>query len=98
MNNSAHSSLATITTGPIYHSEKHYIDVPYDAAVSAPGAALLEGSPSTCTLHVPVRRINLTNGEHCDVYDTSVNVGSKLHQTLQRIETATQPWPGSSAT
>ena len=71
MNNSAHSSLATITTGPIYHSEKHYIDVPYDAAVSAPGAALLEGSPSTCTLHVPVRRINLTNGEHCDVYDTS---------------------------
>ena len=50
MNNSAHSSLATITTGPIYHSEKHYIDVPYDAAVSAPGAALLEGSPSTLSL------------------------------------------------
>lgn len=71
MNNSARSSISTITTGPIYRSEKHYLDVPYDAAESAPGATLLAGSPTTCTLRVPVRRINLTNGEHCDVYDTS---------------------------
>ena len=45
----------TITTGPIAGSHKHYLDVD--------GAA---GS-----LRVPQRRIELTNGDHLDVYDTS---------------------------
>ncbi|AHH21937.1 phosphomethylpyrimidine synthase [Nocardia nova SH22a] len=44
-----------VTTGPIQGSVKHY------AQVEAEGT----------TLRIPVRRINLTNGEHFDVYDTS---------------------------
>ncbi len=49
------SSNHVITTGPIAGSVKHYAQVEADAT----------------TLHIPVRRINLTNGEHFDVYDTS---------------------------
>ncbi|MGW4121075.1 phosphomethylpyrimidine synthase ThiC [Nocardia sp. NPDC004711] len=45
----------TVTTGPIEGSVKHYEQVEADGT----------------TLRVPVRRINLTNGEHFDVYDTS---------------------------
>ncbi|MFE3191118.1 phosphomethylpyrimidine synthase ThiC [Nocardia sp. NPDC059240] len=45
----------TVTTGPIQGSVKHYEQVEADGT----------------TLNVPVRRINLTNGEHFDVYDTS---------------------------
>ncbi|MEU6584520.1 phosphomethylpyrimidine synthase ThiC [Nocardia sp. NPDC046763] len=45
----------TVTTGPIAGSVKHYEQVEADGT----------------TLRVPVRRINLTNGEHFDVYDTS---------------------------
>ena len=44
-----------VTTGPIAGSVKHY------EQVEADGTAL----------RIPVRRINLTNGEHFDVYDTS---------------------------
>ncbi|NKY52589.1 phosphomethylpyrimidine synthase ThiC [Nocardia vermiculata] len=44
-----------VTTGPIAGSTKHY------EQVDADGTAL----------RIPVRRINLTNGEHFDVYDTS---------------------------
>ncbi|WP_084522152.1 phosphomethylpyrimidine synthase ThiC [Nocardia uniformis] len=45
----------TVTTGPIEGSVKHY------EQVEADGTAL----------RIPVRRINLTNGDHFDVYDTS---------------------------
>ncbi|AYF77235.1 phosphomethylpyrimidine synthase ThiC [Nocardia yunnanensis] len=45
----------TVTTGPIEGSVKHYEQVEADGTI----------------LNVPVRRINLTNGEHFDVYDTS---------------------------
>ncbi|MFJ4658494.1 phosphomethylpyrimidine synthase ThiC [Nocardia sp. NPDC088792] len=45
----------TVTTGPIQGSVKHYEQVEADGI----------------TLRVPVRRINLTNGDHFDVYDTS---------------------------
>lgn len=65
--NSAH----TITTGPIYRSHKNYHEVDYDVATYAPTAELLPDSPSRCTMRVPFRRIDLTNGGHCDVYDTS---------------------------
>ena len=49
-----------VTTGPIEGSTKRYIDVDGDSTANTTGG-----------LRVPVRRINLTNGEHCDVYDTS---------------------------
>ncbi|WP_330184481.1 phosphomethylpyrimidine synthase ThiC [Nocardia sp. NBC_01503] len=45
----------TVTTGPIQGSVKHY------ELVEADGV----------TLRIPVRRVNLTNGEHFDLYDTS---------------------------
>ncbi|MFB8009095.1 phosphomethylpyrimidine synthase ThiC [Nocardia sp. NPDC056000] len=45
----------TVTTGPIQGSVKHYEQVEADGT----------------TLRIPVRRINLTNGEKFDVYDTS---------------------------
>ncbi|WP_153808793.1 phosphomethylpyrimidine synthase ThiC [Nocardia sp. SYP-A9097] len=45
----------TVTTGPIQGSVKHY------EQVDANGV----------TLRIPVRRVNLTNGEHFDLYDTS---------------------------
>ncbi|WP_067571351.1 phosphomethylpyrimidine synthase ThiC [Nocardia acidivorans] len=45
----------TVTTGPIQGSVKHYEIVEADGV----------------TLRVPVRRVNLTNGEHFDLYDTS---------------------------
>ncbi|BBX24233.1 phosphomethylpyrimidine synthase [Mycolicibacter terrae] len=45
-----------VTTGPIPYSEKAYREI------EAPGGAVMK---------VPFRRINLTNGEHFDVYDTS---------------------------
>ncbi|WP_227979390.1 phosphomethylpyrimidine synthase ThiC [Nocardia spumae] len=44
-----------VTTGPIAGSVKHYEQVEADGS----------------TLRIPTRRINLTNGEHFDVYDTS---------------------------
>ena len=44
-----------VTTGPIAGSAKHYEQIDADGT----------------TLRIPVRRINLTNGEHFDVYDTS---------------------------
>ena len=44
-----------VTTGPIAGSTKHYEQVDADGT----------------SLRIPVRRINLTNGEHFDVYDTS---------------------------
>ena len=49
-----------VTTGPIEGSTKRYIDVDGDSTANTTGG-----------LRVPVRRINLTNGEHLDVYDTS---------------------------
>ncbi|MFE2956100.1 phosphomethylpyrimidine synthase ThiC [Nocardia tengchongensis] len=52
---SSAAPVDTVTTGPIQGSVKHYEQVDADGA----------------TLRVPVRRINLTNGEHFDVYDTS---------------------------
>ncbi|MGW4354816.1 phosphomethylpyrimidine synthase ThiC [Nocardia sp. NPDC004582] len=52
---SSAAPVDTVTTGPIAGSVKHYEQVEADGA----------------TLRVPVRRINLTNGEHFDVYDTS---------------------------
>ncbi|MFE6863127.1 phosphomethylpyrimidine synthase ThiC [Nocardia sp. NPDC057668] len=45
----------TVTTGPIQGSVKHYELVESDGV----------------TLRIPVRRVNLTNGEHFDLYDTS---------------------------
>ncbi|MGV9413837.1 phosphomethylpyrimidine synthase ThiC [Nocardia sp. NPDC003693] len=45
----------TVTTGPIEGSVKHYELVESDGV----------------TLRIPVRRVNLTNGEHFDLYDTS---------------------------
>ncbi|WP_019202051.1 phosphomethylpyrimidine synthase ThiC [Tsukamurella sp. 1534] len=55
MSVSASAPVSTVTVGPIEGSEKGYRNVP--------GAET--------TLRVPFRRINLTNGEHHDVYDTS---------------------------
>ncbi|GAB2521636.1 phosphomethylpyrimidine synthase ThiC [Nocardia heshunensis] len=52
---SSSAPVDTVTTGPIQGSVKHYEQVEADGT----------------TLNVPVRRINLTNGEHFDVYDTS---------------------------
>lgn len=52
---SSSAPVDTVTTGPIEGSVKHYEQVEADGT----------------TLNVPVRRINLTNGEHFDVYDTS---------------------------
>ncbi|MEC3920416.1 phosphomethylpyrimidine synthase ThiC [Nocardia sp. CDC160] len=52
---STSAPVDTVTTGPIEGSVKHYEQVEVDGT----------------TLNVPVRRINLTNGEHFDVYDTS---------------------------
>src|SRR5574340_819160 len=48
---------ATVTTGPIEGSSKHYLT--------------LEGTGDTTGMSVPVRRVHLTNGEHLDLYDTS---------------------------
>lgn len=45
----------TVTTGPIQGSVKHYEQIDADGV----------------TLRIPVRRVNLTNGEHFDLYDTS---------------------------
>ncbi len=45
----------TVTTGPIYRSHKHYEEVTFDGQ----------------TLRIPSRRIELTTGDHFDVYDTS---------------------------
>jgi len=61
-----------VTTGPIPYSEKTYREV--------------EG-PGGITMKVPFRRINLTTGEHFDVYDTSgpytdVNADIDLHRGL----------------
>jgi phosphomethylpyrimidine synthase len=52
------SVAPAVTTGPIPYSTKHYRDLG-----EVPGAV--------AGLKVPFRRINLTNGEHFDVYDTS---------------------------
>ncbi|GAB0108211.1 phosphomethylpyrimidine synthase ThiC [Nocardia sp. JMUB6875] len=52
---SGSAPVDTVTTGPIEGSVKHYEQVEADGTI----------------LNVPVRRINLTNGEHFDVYDTS---------------------------
>ena len=46
----------TVTTGPIAGSSKVYRDL------KCPGAPALK---------VPFRRVNLSNGEHLDLYDTS---------------------------
>ena len=45
----------TVTTGPIYRSHKEYNQVDFEGT----------------TLNIPVRRIDLTDGTHFDVYDTS---------------------------
>src|ERR1700744_3907150 len=47
----------TVTTGPIAGSQKVYRDV--------------EGAPDGPPAKVPFRRVNLSNGEHLDLYDTS---------------------------
>lgn len=61
-----------VTTGPIPYSEKAYREI------EAPGGV---------TMKVPFRRINLTTGEHFDVYDTSgpytdANADIDLHRGL----------------
>ncbi|WP_067721301.1 phosphomethylpyrimidine synthase ThiC [Nocardia yamanashiensis] len=53
--NGSKAPVDTVTTGPIEGSVKHYQQVEADGT----------------TLRIPVRRINLTNGDHFDVYDTS---------------------------
>ncbi|WP_052373852.1 phosphomethylpyrimidine synthase ThiC [Nocardia otitidiscaviarum] len=53
--NGQSAPVDTVTTGPIEGSVKHYQQLEADGT----------------TLRIPVRRINLTNGEHFDVYDTS---------------------------
>ncbi|OBG85687.1 phosphomethylpyrimidine synthase [Mycobacterium sp. E802] len=45
----------SVTTGPITGSTKVYREINHDGA----------------TMRVPFRRVNLTNGEHLDLYDTS---------------------------
>ena len=47
----------TVTTGPIAGSQKVYRD--------------MEVSPDGPNAKVPFRRVNLSNGEHLDLYDTS---------------------------
>ncbi|MEJ5998690.1 phosphomethylpyrimidine synthase ThiC [Corynebacterium sp. H130] len=55
MSKSALPENGTVTTGPIYRSHKVYNEVPF----------------GDLTLRIPARRIDLTTGEHFDVYDTS---------------------------
>ena len=52
---SSSTPVSTVTVGPIEGSQKQYLTVP--------------GTDGD--LHVPFRRIALTNGDHHDVYDTS---------------------------
>ncbi|MEO6792563.1 MAG: phosphomethylpyrimidine synthase ThiC [Mycobacterium sp.] len=52
------AGIPHITTGPIAYSEKIYRD-------------LEEGPGSVAGLRVPFRRVNLSTGEHLDLYDTS---------------------------
>lgn len=61
-----------VTTGPIPYSEKAYHQIEL---------------PGTAPMQVPFRRINLTTGEHFDVYDTSgpytdANATIDLHRGL----------------
>ena len=61
-----------VTTGPIPYSEKAYHQIEL---------------PGTAPMQVPFRRINLTTGEHFDVYDTSgpytdANAAIDLHRGL----------------
>lgn len=57
MSVSSSTPVSTVTTGPIEGSQKQYLTVP--------------GNDGGADLHVPFRRIALTNGDHHDVYDTS---------------------------
>ena len=55
MSVSSSATVSSVTVGPIEGSQKQYLTVP--------------GTDGD--LHVPFRRISLTNGDHHDVYDTS---------------------------
>lgn len=83
MNASASSSISTLTTGPIYHSEKHYLDVPYDAATAAPGAKLLEGSPPPARSASPSAALTSPTG----------NTATSTTHPVSTPKTATPPPP-----
>lgn len=76
---SAPPAPGQLTTGPIYRSHKIYNQVDFEGL----------------TLNIPARRIDLTNGEHFDVYDTSgpytlENPQLDLHIGLEKVRDS---WP-----
>lgn len=75
-----------VTTGPIHHSEKRYEDVVLD------GSAL---GTDDVVLHVPSRRINLTDGTHYDAYDTSgpYTESGAAHDLRAGLPKTRDSWP-----
>ena len=78
---SSSTPVSTVTVGPIEGSEKRYRTVP--------GA---DGD-----LHVPFRRIALTNGDHHDVYDTSgpytqYTAEDQLHDLAEGLPKTRDAW------
>lgn len=76
-----------VTTGPIYRSQKHYTEVAF------------ENDFGSATLKVPSRRINLTDGTHFHVYDTS-GIYTESEPTLDLkagLEKTRQNWPVAPA-
>lgn len=78
---SAPPEPGTVTTGPLMSSSKRYTDVEHDGVL----------------LHVPARRITLTNGDHLDVYDTSgpyTELDAAEHLDLERgLPPVRADWP-----
>ncbi|TWS21207.1 phosphomethylpyrimidine synthase ThiC [Tsukamurella asaccharolytica] len=80
---SSSSPVSTVTVGPIEGSEKQYRTLP--------------GADGAADLHVPFRRIALTNGDHHDVYDTSgpytqYTAEDQLHDLAEGLPKARDAW------
>lgn len=78
---SSSTPVSTVTVGPIEGSEKRYRTVP--------------GTDGD--LHVPFRRIALTNGDHHDVYDTSgpytqYTAEDQLHDLAEGLPKTRDGW------
>ncbi|MGC5024697.1 phosphomethylpyrimidine synthase ThiC [Tsukamurella sp. DT100] len=78
---SSSTPVSTVTVGPIEGSEKRYRTVP--------------GTDGD--LHVPFRRIALTNGDHHDVYDTSgpytqYTAEDQLHDLAEGLPQTRDAW------
>ncbi len=78
---SSSTPVSTVTVGPIEGSSKRYLTVP--GAIG--------------DLHVPFRRIALTNGDHHDVYDTSgpytqYTAEDQLHDLAEGLPKTRAAW------